>query len=346
MKNNITFDQGLNQAQTHSLTLDSAMNGTFKSMTLDSAMSGMAFLEGELEKRDPKLREPLTSVTWHRDMPVKSGGGFMEKTSTYFVDYATTGGNENGIIGGQTNTIPILQGNVGKDIFDVFTWANNIKIPLVDQQKLQGIGRSLDDIFDKGLRLNYNKTLDYNVYVGFQSLGKYGLVTNPNVTHNLVAAGASGKTAWNTKTPTEILNDIDNLIEAAWEAGNYDVTAIPNQILLPPAQFAYINRTIVSNAGNISILNYLEQNNIAKANGVDLKIVYCRQCKGVGVAASDRMVAYVNDEDKINMDVTVPLSKYMTMPDVNTLSYLSAYVSQFSQVKVLYYQPIQYGDGI
>ena len=35
----------------------------------DSAIaSGLAFLNGELEKRDPKLYEPLTSVTWMRDI--------------------------------------------------------------------------------------------------------------------------------------------------------------------------------------------------------------------------------------------------------------------------------------
>ena len=39
--------------------------------------SGMAFLEGELEKRDAKLREPLSSVTWPRDIPVRTGGGFV-----------------------------------------------------------------------------------------------------------------------------------------------------------------------------------------------------------------------------------------------------------------------------
>ena len=37
---------------------------------------GMAFLVGELEKLDPKIREPLTAVTWPRDVPVKTGGGW------------------------------------------------------------------------------------------------------------------------------------------------------------------------------------------------------------------------------------------------------------------------------
>ena len=48
----------------------------------DSAIaSGLAFLNGELEKRDPKLYEPLTSVTWMRDIVADTGGGWSEYTS-------------------------------------------------------------------------------------------------------------------------------------------------------------------------------------------------------------------------------------------------------------------------
>ena len=52
--------------------------------TIDAAgiTTGMAFLEGELEKRDPKIREPLTSVTWQRDIVAETGGGWVDFTST------------------------------------------------------------------------------------------------------------------------------------------------------------------------------------------------------------------------------------------------------------------------
>ena len=55
---------------------DSALNpmGSFSMMANDAAIAGgMAFLQSELEKLDPKVREPLTRVTWMRDVPVKSG---------------------------------------------------------------------------------------------------------------------------------------------------------------------------------------------------------------------------------------------------------------------------------
>lgn len=83
-----------------------SVDGLGGAMAMDAASisSGMAFLNAELEKRDPRLLEPLQSVTWMRDIVSRTGGGWVEFSSNYFVDYATTGSNENGIIGGETNT--------------------------------------------------------------------------------------------------------------------------------------------------------------------------------------------------------------------------------------------------
>ena len=323
--------------------------GAMKSFTMDSAAlgTGMAFLVGELEKRDPKLLEPLTSTTWQRDIVASTGGGWVEFSSNYFIDYATTGANHRGIIGGQTTAIPTLQANITKDNWKVFTWSNIVKVPFVDQQKLQGIGRSLDQIYDKGLRLNYNKMLDENVYTGFSDFGTEGLVNNSNVTASMAALNAGNTSRkWKDKTPDEILNDVNTAITNAWANAGYDVDGIPNHIGLPPSLYSYIVGTKVSQAADKSILNYLLDNNIAKANGVDLVIVPMRQLIGAGTGSSDRMIAYVNAEDKVTFDITVPLSRVLTQPSVADMAYMTAYAGQVGQVKILYTQCIEYVDGI
>lgn len=316
-------------------------------MMNDSAIgSGMAFLTGELEKRDPRLLEPLNSVTWMRDIVAKTGGGWVEFTSNTFVDYATTGGNESGIIGGETNDIPIMQANTQKDVWKVFTFANILKVPFVDQAKLQNIGRSLDDILDKGIRLNYNKSIDNLVYSGLPAMGVYGLVNNPDVVTSAAPNGASGKSEWSSKTPDEILDDINSLIAETWEASEYDLTGMANHILIPPNQYAFLVGRKVSDAGNISILQFLMENNIARNQGVDLVIAPSRWCTAAGTGGKDRIVAYVNEEDRINFDLPVPLSRVMTQPQVTEMAYLTAYAAQLGQVKVLYNSCIRYMDGI
>lgn len=315
---------------------------------LDAAgiSTGMAFLEGELEKRDPKIREPLTSVTWPRDIVAESGGGWVDFTSTMNVDYATSGGNDNSLVGGATDVISLVQANINKDVYKVFTWAQGMKIPFVDSQKFQTIGRSIDSILDRGVRLNYNKSVDQLVYRGFTSVGFTGLVNDVNIVRSIAPNGAAGSSLWQNKTVDEILWDVNKTLTEAWAASEYDESAIPNHLLLPPDKYAYIVSTRIGTSGDENILDYLLRNNLATNRGGNLYIAPCRWCSGAGTGNTDRMVAYVNDRDKVYFDLPVPLTRAMTQPVALQFAYITIYAAQMGQVKWLYYQPARYMDGI
>jgi hypothetical protein len=315
---------------------------------LDAAgiSTGMAFLEGELEKRDPKIREPLTSVTWPRDIVAESGGGWVDFTSTMNVDYATSGGNDNSLVGGATDVISLVQANINKDVYKVFTWAQGMKIPFVDSQKFQTIGRSIDSILDRGVRLNYNKSVDQLVYRGFTSVGFTGLVNDANIVRSTAPNGAAGSPLWQNKTVDEILWDVNKTLTEAWAASEYDESAIPNHLLLPPDKYAYIVSTRIGTSGDENILDYLLRNNLATNRGGNLYIAPCRWCSGAGTGNTDRMVAYVNDRDKVYFDLPVPLTRAMTQPVALQFAYITIYAAQMGQVKWLYYQPARYMDGI
>ena len=308
--------------------------------------SGLAFLNGELEKRDPKLYEPLTSVTWQRDIVAEVGSGWGEYTSNYFVDYATTGSQTSGIIGSDTNNIPMMQANISKDNFKVFSWANILRVPFVGQELLKQVGRSLDDILDKGIKLGWNKDLDTMTYEGFDDLGVYGLVNNPDITTSTAAAvGTGSTTTWSTKTPDQILDDINTVLNNTWAASEYDLSGMANHVLVAPSNFMYLQRK-VSEAGNVSIFQYIMENNVATAQGREIVIVPCRWCEGAGANSTNRMVAYVNDKDRVRIDIPVMLNRIMTQPDVQNMAYLTAYAGQIGQVKFLYPQCAAYVDGI
>lgn len=326
--------------------MQDASLGVGRALDAAGIATGMAFLEGELEKRDPKIREPLTSVTWPRDIVAETGGGWVDFTSTMNVDYATSGANDGSLVGGATDVITTVQANVNKDIFRVFTWAQAMKIPFVDSQKFQTIGRSIDSILDKGIRLNYNKSIDQLVYQGFKNVGITGLVNDDNVVSSLAPNGASGDTLWSSKTVDEILWDINKALVEAWAASEYDESAIANHILLPPAKYAYIQSTRIGTSGDESILSYILKNNLAANQGKSLTIVPCRWCTGAGTADKDRMVVYVNDKDFLYFDLPVPLTRAMTQPVALQFAYVTIYAAQMGQIKWMYYQPARYVDGI
>lgn len=314
----------------------------------DSAIaSGNAFLVSELEKRDPKIREPLTSVTYSRDVPLKVGGGWVEYVSAMNIDFGLTGGAGDGAVSAPgANGSPVVQMNLEKDTFGAHVFSTILRVPFVDMQRMQVTGKSLDALLTDGVRLAYDKHMDQNCYVGLTRYGTQGLINNSNVTAASVATGTGGSTNWSSKTPDEILKDVNDAITAVWSAAQYDLSAIPNHILIPHEQFNYIVSQKVSQAADKSILEYLLDNNIAKRNGQQLVIAGCPFCKGAGTSSADRMVVYVHHERFLAMEELVPLSRTMTQPNVEALAYDSVYMANVSQLELFYTQTIRYFDGI
>lgn len=326
---------------------DSATSG-FSAMGLDAAgiASGGAFLQAELEKMNAKILEPLSAVTYQEDMPFSEGGGWVDFTSNFFVDYATTARDEDSIIGTNTTDIPTSQANVSKDVFSVWTFAEALKYSYIDMQKSNQVGRDIQKLMDGGLRLNYNKMLDKNTYQGITKLGTYGLVNNPSVTSSLAANNQAGTSRlWKDKTGEEILDDVNTLAAAIFAACEYDPSGIPNHLLIPVENLVYISRPMTI-AGCNSILEYIKANYFGLNYGVELVIKGRRWCTGAGASSTNRMVMYVHDENRVVTDITVPLMPVMTQFVPTQVSYITPYVSQVGQVKFLYLQTIQYMDGI
>lgn len=316
--------------------------------TMDAAAiaGGLAFLVSELEKLDSKLREPLTSTTYPRDIPISSGGGWVEALTVMNVDYSTSGSGEGG---GVSNSIKRIQADVSKDVYKVIPYEIAMGVKYVDVQRGNVTGRSIEQIYDKGIRLDFDKHMDLNTYVGFEQHNTFGLVNQPGVTAISAATAAGGaNTDWAHKTPEEILADINTVILEGWKRSQYDQSAVPNHILIPPKQYAQLIKPLAigNTLGAVSIMEYVKQNNIAKEKGVDLQICDCRWCESAGTGGKDRMVAYVNDDYFVGADVPQPLGRAMTQPNVGTASYDTLYMANVGQVKVHYIEPFVYVDGI
>lgn len=341
-----TFDAGVVKS-------NAAPMGGVPTMDAAGIASGGAFLVSELEKRDPMIRKPLTSFTYPRDIVIQSGGGWVDYVSATSVGYGTTGGSGASLVqAGGSNGIPIVQVNVDKGVYKAHTVAMALRVMFQDMQRANFIGRSIDQLLQEGIRMTYDKHMDQNVYLGFTEYGTTGLVNNPNATASTVADGSNGNGNWATKTPIEILNDINTALEETWAQAEYDRSAIPNHILLPYEEYLYIKRTpftLVQEGAQVafsSIYEYVMQNYSTKDDGGDLYIGATQWCKGAGTSGTDRMVVYVNHERFVKMDELVPLNRNMTAPNPTNFCYDTAYSANISEVEVMYPQTITYWDHI
>lgn len=327
---------------------ENIMTRDSKIKTFDAAVeSGRAFLVSELEKRDYIIREPLTSVTYPRDIPMSVGGGWVDHTSSMNVDYGVTNGTNGSLWhADESNLIPVIQANLDKDVYNAHIFSIALRTMFVDLQKSNYIGRSLDSLLRRGIRLAYDKHMDAHVYIGTEEYGTTGLVNNPNVVTSNVDTGVSGSTQWSTKTPNEILADINSAILTAWEASGYDPSAIPNHILLPYQQYTYLATTRVSELAEKTILTFLMENNISTQNGGTLVIGATRYLEGAGASGTNRMVVYVNDRNFLLMEELVPLKVIMTGQNISTVSYDTIFMANMSDIQLYYTSTIAYFDGI
>lgn len=308
--------------------------------------SGCSFLTSELEKRDPRIRQPLTSFTYSRDIPMKVGGGWVEYVTSMNIDFGANGAANGGVSAPGANGSQVIQMNMEKDTFSTHVFSTVLRVPFVDMQRTQLTGKSLDALLTDGVRLSYDKHLDANTYVGMEQYGTSGLLNNPDVVASYVAGTGTSDRPWSAKTAVQILDDINKAINDVWAASGFDRAAIPNHILIPPEQYNKLASTLVSAAADKSILTYLEENNIARMNGMELSICACPWCAGKGASGSDRMVVYCHDERFIAEEELVPLSRTMTSPNIDALAYDSVYMANVSQVEFFYTQTIRYYDGI
>jgi hypothetical protein len=330
-------------------TMDNFM--TFDQRTVDGTG---AFLIGELERMDQTLHEPLVSVTWSRDIDLREDVTIADETSSFTnSSFAAAGGpNPNGKawIGKAGNAISGIDVDIGKTATPLTLWGMELKYTIPELESSMKLGRPVDAQKYNGLKLKHNMDVDEQVYVGDSTLAQYGLVNSPLVTPSAVPDGAAGagKTEWVFKTPAEILADINELLTSVWAASGWAV--MPTELRLPPAQYGYLSTTMVSAAGNTSILKYVMENNIVVQSGQTLNIQPLKWLIGRGVGGTpgtlgtvDRMVAYTKDKDRVRFPM-VPLQR--TPLEYRSLYQLTTYFGRLGAVEFVYPETVGYRDAI
>ena len=165
---------------------------------------------------------------------------------------------------------------------------------------------------------------------------------NANGKNWLSKTATNAAKTWATSTADEIRASINAGLSAAWANSAYSM--VPTDLLIPPEQFSLLASTIVSSAGNQSLLTYLETNTIAyHQNGRPLNIRPVKWAKGRGVSNSDRMMFYTNDKKYVRF----PMVPLMSVPiQYRGLYQLVTYYGKLGAVEPVYPETLAYVDGI
>lgn len=363
--NMMTFDSVMRATDSSGNMLGKPLGHRFTTHDNRTVDSTGAFLVGELERLDLTLHEPLAAVTWGRDIQLREDVTPADEVSSFTVStYASSGslgtgqtaGRGKAWIGKDTNQVSRVSVDIAKLTQPLIPWGKELAYTVLELESAAKLGRPIDEQKYKALQLEHQMEIDEMVYIGDLPSAFYGLLnsnlrTTTDVVTNVanVANGAQGSPLWTQKTPDEILQDFNEMLTSAWATAGWAV--LPDTVLLPPAAFGYIATQKVSQAGNVSILNYVLENNItARQGGATLDIKPVKWAIGMGVGGTqglsnghDRMICYVNDKDRLRYPMTMLVK---TPLQYNSIWHLCTYYGRLGVLEIVYPELIAYRDGL
>lgn len=310
---------------------------TYDRQTIDN--SG-AFLLGQLERFDPTLNLPLLAYTWSRDVDLREDVSIGDQMSSFsnssFAAPSSVGNDGESWISQSTNVIPGIDLDITKTTLPLTEWSRQLSWTVFELASALQLGRPIDSQKLDAMNQIYQLNVDRQVYVGSEILKVKGLLNQTGVTT------INATKTWANSTPDEIRASIDDGLTTAWKQTGRAV--VPDSLRLPPDQYALLVSTIVSSAGNRSLLDYLNENTIAyKQNGKPLDIQPVKWLEAGGVTNANRMMFYTKDRKFVQFPL-VPLQR--TPMEYRDLRQLVTYYSKVGAVELRYTDTMLYVDGI
>lgn len=126
-----------------------------------------------------------------------------------------------------------------------------------------------------------------------------GLINNASVpTATVPADGTGSTTTFSTKTPTQILRDVNAVLNAPFIASGETLRA--NTLLLPTTRRQYLGSNTLGTASDKTLLTFIrEENDYTQETGQPLNIIGTRELETAGAGGTARMMAYDNSKNVV-----------------------------------------------
>ena len=310
---------------------------TFDRKTVDNAG---AFLLGQLERLDQTLNLPLLAYTWSRDIDLREDVSIADEISSFtnstFAAPSSVGDEGESWISNSTNVIPGIDLDINRTGLPLTPWSRQLAWTVYELAAAMQLGRPIDSQKLEAMNQVYQLNLDRQVYVGSKILDVKGLLNQTGV------KTSNAPKPWKQSTADEIRASIDAGLTNAWKQTGRAV--VPDKMLISPDEYALLVSTIVSTAGNRSLLDYLTENTIAyKQNGKPLDIQPVKWLEKGGVVPTNRAAFYTQDRKYVQFPL-VPLQR--TPMEYRDLRQIVTYYGKVGAVELRYTDTMHYVDGI
>jgi len=259
---------------------------------LDSAET--VFFERELEFKKAQtydvVRAPLKAFEL---IPVSTEAGPGAEVISY-EQYDMTGIAK--IVANYADDLPRADVK-GKEFFaQVRSVGNSYGYSLQEIRAAQLAGKSLEQRKSNAAARSQREKWNNIAFNGDAEYNLQGWLSNTNVPASPVSAGASTDTEWSTKTPAEILKDLNDAVNGVVDLTNG--AEQPNTVVLPIAQYTLISTTRADSGTDTTILDYFIQN----SPFID-SVEWANELKGAFTGGADGFIVYDRNPDKMTLEM-------------------------------------------
>lgn len=307
-----------------------------KQFRIDAA-TAFSFLLSQLTFVEKKMYEKkYKEITYSQIIPVTNEAGEWAESVTYFY---MDGKAIAKFVGTKSLDVPIAEVGTEKITIPVELGATGYEYSDEELRQAIQLGRPLQQLKANTARRAYEELAQRTAMYGDTQHNLPGFIDNTNVTSAVVVDPGSG-TEFVNKTPAQILFDINDFM------GDIFVDSLQveraTDLLLPTAQWNYIATTPRSDTTDTTILTWLVANSPYLASAENVKPV--AELAGAGAGATDRMMAYTKDIDKVVMHVPMPLR--FTEPQRKGRGFEIPGEFKLGGVEFRYPGSARYADGI
>lgn len=302
--------------------------------------TNFAFLTTTLSKLHNTLYEPKYFVTYAQDIPVDVGGGFVDYVSYYTVDWAGIMNEFRNIMGNNANYIPRVNAGLNQKKVNVYTFevAYDLRFIELEKMKKLTLQKSIQDIYSNAIVAGWDLFVQKVAYTGMT--GTTGLFNDGKVM--ITAIDNDDATAANSgfkgMTDASIVAFWNGVFEFYLLNSNMNITLMPDTFLIP----TFVGSDLSSRFSALytsTLRKFILDHNLGvdEGNGtVNVTISSRPALNTLGTGGHGRIVAYKKDKSFVRIDMPYPMQHYITLPNIDKMSYTSAFVGQISEIQLPY----------
>lgn len=300
--------------------------------------ANFAFLTTTLAKLHNTLYEPKYFVTYTQDVPVDVGGGFVDYVSYYTVDWAGIMNEFRNVMGNNANYIPRVNAGLSQKKVNVYTFevAYDLRFVELEKMKKLTLQKSIQDIYNNAIVAGWDLFVQNVAYMGIN--GGVGLFNAPTVSKYTISnkEDAAGK-GFAGMTDTEVTAFFNGVFETYLLNSNMNIGLLPDTFLVPTFVGADLTGRM-SDLYTTNLRKFIVEHNLGVDEGAGTTITIQSRpgLNDLGTTGKGRIVAYKKDKDFVRVDMPYPIQHYITLPNIDKMSYTSAFVGQVSEVQLPY----------